>query len=219
MDDIAVEISEKFGQEVSGSWVSRIMKKYDIRHKEPKPPKVKKVRISKSPKPPKVPGLSKATEQPGQSSWVPQYSLPAPGQYPSFREDLQQALVGQSRPLVDMEQRVIPAPPPAPKRGRGRPPNPPEATPNEGHKTVFDGFGILRLPKTVPTAPVLPPISTQHSFPPQYRYPLLASSASSSEGSQTPSDVSSTTPTENRSGVANKSSNINWRVLKVVELP
>jgi len=215
MDDLAVKLSEYFGLEVSSSWVSRVMKKYNIPHKEPKPPKVKKVRVPKPPHPSK--------ETPGQSSWVPQYNLPAPGQYPSFREDLEQALGGTSGPSVNVQPEMATAPPPAPKRGRGRPRNP-DAPPNEGHATEFDGFGILKLSTTTLAAPVLPPITTQHSLPPQYQYPRniyprLPSVNPSSYSSPTASEFSSSTPTTVSSSTTNKASNVNWEVLRVVELP
>lgn len=80
MDEVAVKVSQEFGLQVSYSWASRVMKKYGIPHKEPNPSKVKKARVPKPPKP------SKSPEQPAQSSWVPQYNLPAPGQYPHFEK-------------------------------------------------------------------------------------------------------------------------------------
>jgi transposase len=151
MVEIVEKVSEEFGLHVSPTWTSKLMKRYEIPHKEPKPPKVKKVRIPKPPKP------SKAPKQPAQSSWVPQYTLPAPGQYPLFREDLQQAMVAGPSPgrLVDVGPRAATALPPAERLGR-----PPKNMHNDGYAPDFEGFGILKLSKPAPPPLALPPISS-----------------------------------------------------------
>jgi peptidoglycan hydrolase-like protein with peptidoglycan-binding domain len=84
---IAEKLSEKFGVTVSATWASRLIKNYGIPQKNPRPPGIKKVRV------PMAPG-----EQ-SDGSLVQQYPLPSPGQYPSFREGLHQALTaGQPNP-------------------------------------------------------------------------------------------------------------------------
>ncbi|KAE8440622.1 hypothetical protein EG329_007024 [Mollisiaceae sp. DMI_Dod_QoI] len=223
MDEIAEKVSQEFGVHVSPTWTSRLMKKCEIPHKEPKPPRVKKVRIPKPPKPPKP---SKTRDPPGQPSWVPQYNLPSAGQYPSFREDLQQAMTTAPPPrqFVDIGLRREPALPPAARSSR-----PPPHPPNPAHVDIppdFEGFGMLKLSKAAPPPPTLPPMSAHHSFPPQYQfssstYPRFASTTPTSSSSHSPSPSENSNPTANnaRSSAASKSANADWEVLKVVELP
>ncbi|KAG4439940.1 hypothetical protein IFR05_004566 [Cadophora sp. M221] len=118
LDKVAEIVSDHFGTVVSSTWVSRIMKKYEITHKVPKDGKLVKVtKVSQAPKP--------APAQPN-STWVPQYNLPTPGQYPTFREDLQQAMGSPDSPVELAPQYTyptpaasaeVPTPPEAPKPG------------------------------------------------------------------------------------------------------
>ncbi|KAH9219249.1 hypothetical protein DL95DRAFT_457706 [Leptodontidium sp. 2 PMI_412] len=64
LEKVAEIVSGQFGTVVSSTWVSRIMKKYEINHKPPKEGKLVKVtKVSKAPEP--------APAQPN-STWVPQ---------------------------------------------------------------------------------------------------------------------------------------------------
>lgn len=203
MDKIAELVSAEFGVEVSSTWGFRLVKQYNITYKEPKPPPPPKVK--KVPKPPKAP------KQPVQSGWVPQYNLPAPGQHPSFREDLQQAMGGGGEglplgPPVYVEPRVAIAPPPVLKIGR------PSA-----HAPDFEGFGILKLGKHMPPRLTLPRIipyqpHLQHS---PTIYPRIESPRSPNAASS----PANSTPNTASSSVSRKPANDGWEVLKVVELP
>jgi len=97
MEKITEKLHDNFGVHVSTSWISRLIRRYRVVYEEPKPPKVKKVRIPKPPKPSKVPKVQKQAPMVlGQDQLSPavtlQYPLPPPGHYPSFRQDLQQAI-------------------------------------------------------------------------------------------------------------------------------
>lgn len=219
MVEIAEKTSEEFGIHVSSTWVSRLMKTSGIPHKEPKPPKA--VRIPKPPKPSRAP----APQPPIQGYWVPQYALPAPGQYPLFREDLQQAMAaGPSGQPLDDRPRIAPTLPPVAKRGR-----PPIAKPvhTDGHPPDFEGFGILKLTNSAPPPITLPPMSAQHSILSQYQYSpnvypprISPTSSSSNSESSTPSEVTSPAPGNTSSCVASQPpASDDWEVLKVVELP
>merc|ERR1712093_810368 len=90
LDKVAEIVSQEFKVAVSSTWVSRIMKKYEINHK---PPKVERKR---APKPHKAPSVLPI--YPEHPDWQPLYALPNSGQYPSFREDLQQAMATSNPP-------------------------------------------------------------------------------------------------------------------------
>ena len=91
LDKIAEIVSAQFDIVVSATWVSRIMKKYNIDHKAPEGTKLVKVtQVSK---------VSQVTPAHPSPTWVPQYNLPAPGENPTLREDLQPAASSSMTPL------------------------------------------------------------------------------------------------------------------------
>lgn len=101
---ICPKLHERFDKEVSTTWVARLIQRYKIVHREPKPPKVKGVRIPKVSK--QVTHSQSADQAPvyaGYTGTTPQYQLPAesPNAYPSFREDLQRAIVAPRLPPVE----------------------------------------------------------------------------------------------------------------------
>jgi len=100
LEKLQQKVVERFEIHVSTSWVSRLFQRYGIAYKNPKPPRVKKVRIPKPLKPPKP---AKPLPPPPYSNFIittpgstPQYPLP-PYQ-PQHPADLQQALTAP--PLV-----------------------------------------------------------------------------------------------------------------------
>ena len=98
LDKVAEIVSQEFKVVVSSTWVSRIMKKYEINHK---PLNVERRRASKPHKAPSV--LPIYPEYP---DWQPLFALPNSGQCPSFRGDLQQAMATSNPPSqgADLQQ-------------------------------------------------------------------------------------------------------------------
>jgi transposase len=192
MDKISEKLFEKFGVHVSMTWVSRLVKNYDIVYKEPKPPKIKKVRIPKPPKPTRQP----VGEEPN-PSFTPQDSLPPPGQYPAFRQDLKQAIAA-----------------------------PPSAIPSispggEGGPIPDVYFGILKPKRSLPPpqlqrAPAEPYIYPD--YPPPYQYrpatypPHMRFAPSSMEPPMPPREP------PNPSAPVTKQPDTVWKVMNVVEL-
>jgi hypothetical protein len=100
LEKLQQKVVERFGIHVSTSWVERLCQRYGIAYKNPKPPRVKKVRIPKPPKSPKPlrqPKPAKPLPPPRYSNFIvttpgstPQYPLPP--YRPRYPADLQQAL-------------------------------------------------------------------------------------------------------------------------------
>lgn len=92
MDAITGKIFERFGVQISTSWVGRLLRGYNIVLKVPKPPK-----IPEPPKSPKRPRRQQVTALKAggiqnEPPCIAQYPLPPPFQCPSFRQDLQHAI-------------------------------------------------------------------------------------------------------------------------------
>jgi transposase len=223
---IAEKLSERFGVTVSATWASRLMKNYGIPQKTRRPPGIKKVRV------PMAPG-----EQ-SDGSLAQQYPLPSPGQYPSFREDLHQALTaGQPHPhppVLDSGYPAAIAPPPPPPPH----PNPP----------VIDGWHqVVIAPSPPPPPPAKPDKQVKTGRPPHLKTSYPAGHTPRFEGFsifklpgvprhtfvheieiQNPSTPTTPgTPSPRAFEVSNQNSvsrttpdiSTNWKVLKVVELP
>ncbi|PMD16792.1 hypothetical protein NA56DRAFT_649094 [Hyaloscypha hepaticicola] len=215
---IAEKLSEKFGVTVSATWASRLMKNYGIPQKTRRPPRIKKVMV------PMAPG-----EQ-SDGSLVQQSPLPSPGQYPSFREHLHQALTAgkphphppvldsgyqaaiapPTPPVLDSWHQVVIGPPPPPPPAKsdnaaktGRPPHLKTSYP-AGHTPEFEGFSILKLPGV-----------HRHTF--VHEFEIQNPSNPTTPKSPSPREVE----VSNQNSVSRTTPDIstNWQVLKVVELP
>jgi transposase len=141
LEKLQQKVVERFGIHVSTSWVSRLCQRYGVVYKNPKPPRVKKVRIPQPSKPVKQPRQPKPTKPakplppPPFSNFIvttpgstPQYPLPPyQPQYPAFRQELQQALTAPPANLPPAPRQLV-APPGVPLPPVYAPP-PPSASP------------------------------------------------------------------------------------------
>jgi transposase len=183
LEKLQQKVVKRFEIHVSTSWVSRLCQRYGIVYKNPKPPRVKKVRIPKPLKPPKQPRQPKPAKPlppPPYSNFIittpgstPQCPLPPyRPQYPAFQQDLQQALTAPPlnlppapRPLVALPgvppSAVSAPPPPVVAPPVAAPPFVPHpvATPrDDGEHSPGVLFGMLK-PSNWPSKPGLLTIS------------------------------------------------------------
>jgi transposase len=94
VEQISNNLFAEYGVRVSGCWVSRLLRKYNIQYRVPKPKKIRKVRVPKRPREPEI-GTLVVLDTPEPQSRpmsIPQYQLPPPNQFPAFRQDSYQAL-------------------------------------------------------------------------------------------------------------------------------
>lgn len=212
---------EKFGTSVSGTWMSRLIKDYEIVYRVPLPPKPPripkppKVRVEKTPKPLKI-RKQKHTRHANMGQYadfmnVVQYQPPdgsgsAAGQYPTFRQDLRQAIAAP--------ENGIPAT---------------HISKEPDHAGIM--FGILKPSVPPPKRPVG---ANQYTHPPpqytrqNHNSPIFSPGAHSLTESTSPSTADEATfilreyvprpaPVQPKPTAA--AANSQWEVLKVVELP
>jgi hypothetical protein len=128
VEQISNNLFAEYGVRVSGCWVSRLLRKYNIQYRVPKPKKIRKVRVPKRPREPEI-GTLVVLDTPEPQSRpmsISQYQLPPPNQFPAFRQDSYQALRATSP--------NPPPPPPATFRPVANQPDYPDVM-----------FGILKL--------------------------------------------------------------------------
>lgn len=175
-DKISEKLLQRFDVHVSTTWVSRLIKRHGIAYKVANEPSHKKDRSPKQRRP-RPPPVSVSGDGPN-ATITPQYPLPSPGDYPSFRQDLEQAIAAPRAPPIPSTAATAPQPlstsveiPPStqsvspPTQYIPNPAQPPS------NATLTPTPPALRAPSSsTTTVPLLPPATTLRLPPPSSFY-------------------------------------------------